>query len=496
MPRMNKTLKQGLVVMGWLSAALLPLSQSALASEKRQGLTACRLPGVEHEAWCGVVKRTLDPSQPVAVQIDVHFALLPALARNRKPDPVFFFAGGPGQSAIDLAGPVSRMLAKLGNRRDLVLIDQRGTGRSAPLRCADEAPTRPLAEGASTEALVARLATCRQALQKLPHGDLRHFTTWLAAQDTEAVRGALEVDHVNVVGSSYGTRLALDYMRQFPKAVRRAVIDGVAPPDMALPGSFSTDNQAALDAELAACEAEARCRARYPTLRADWQALLAGLPKAVSLAHPVTGTVERVTFTRDAVLGMVRAPLYVPALAAALPLAITEAARGRFAPLLGLSMATTGNSRSGAIAEGQHFSVVCAEDLPRLGQPKDTPGADYGDAFERLYIQVCADWPRGRVPKAFYDLPEARTATLVLSGGADPATPPRHAQRVVSALGPRARHVVVPQAGHGMLGLACLRDAVFRFIDAPGDDEALKVQADCASAVPRPLAYIPVEAAK
>jgi pimeloyl-ACP methyl ester carboxylesterase len=493
MAAMNKTFLALLAVGALWGAAAPP---AAHAAEKRHGLTACRLPGVEHEAWCGVVSRPFDPNRPGALQIDVHFAVLPALARNRKPDPVFFFAGGPGQSAIELAGPVSRMLAKLSNRRDLVFIDQRGTGRSAPLRCAEELPTRPLADNASNEALVARMATCRQALQKLPYGDLRHFTTWLAAQDVDAVRDRLEVEYVNVVGGSYGTRMALEYMRQFPKAVRRAVIDGVAPPDMALPTAFSPDNQAALEAELAACETEARCRARYPTLRADWQALLAGLPKAVNVAHPVTGTVERVSFTRDSVLGMVRTPLYVPALAAALPLAITEAARGRFEPLLGLSSATTGNSRSGAIAEGLHFSVVCAEDQPRPGQPRDPPGADYGDTFERLYSQVCADWPRGTVPRAFYEVPQARTATLVLSGGVDPATPPRHAERVVQALGERARHVVVPQAGHGVLGLACLRDTVFRFIDAPGDDAALKVDADCAKALPRPPAFIPVEAAK
>jgi pimeloyl-ACP methyl ester carboxylesterase len=493
MPAMNKIFLAGAAAAA-LSVAAVP--SAAQAFEKRHGLTACRLAGVEHEAWCGAVSRPLDPNRPGALQIEVQFALLPALARNRKPDPVFFFAGGPGQSAIELAGPVSRMLAKLSNRRDLVFIDQRGTGRSAPLRCADESPTRPLADNASNEALVARMAACRQALQKLPHGDLRHFTTWLAAQDVDAVRERLEVEYVNVVGASYGTRMALEYMRQFPKAVRRAVIDGVAPPDMALPTAFSTDNQAALDAELAACEAEARCRSRYPTLRADWQALLAGLPKVVGVVHPVTGMIERVTFTRDSVLGMVRAPLYVPALAAALPLAITEAARGRLEPLLGLSVATSGNSRSGAIAEGMHFSVVCAEDLQRRAQPKAAPGADYGDTFERLYSQVCADWPRGQVPQAFYDLPPARSATLVLSGGADPATPPRHAERVVQALGARARHVVVPQAGHGVLGVACLRDTVFRFIDAPGDDTALKVEADCASALPRPLAFIPVEAAK
>ena len=488
---MNKIYFAGLLAAALFGLACAPAAQAA---EQRHGLKVCRLPGVEHEAWCGVVKRALDPSRPQGVQIDVHFALLPALARNRKPDPVFFFAGGPGQSAISLAGPVSRMLQRLSNRRDLVFIDQRGTGRSAPLRCPEAPPTRPLAENASTADAVARMADCRQALQRLPYGDLRHYTTWLAAQDVEAVRIALEVDYINLVGGSYGTRAALEYQRQFPKAVRRTVLDGVAPPDMALPASFSTDNQAALEAELAACEGDARCRTRYPTLRADWQAMLAGLPKVVSVAHPVTGVVERITMTRDGVLGMTRAPLYVPAVAAALPLAISEAARGRFEPLLGLSLATSSANRSGALAEGMHFSVVCAEDLPRVGMSPDKPGGDYGDTFEQIYRQVCAGWPQGAVPGLFYQLPPARSATLVLSGGADPATPPRHAERVVQALGARARHVVVAQAGHGLLGIACLRDAVFRFIDAPGDDAALAVEADCAQALPRPPVFIPVAA--
>jgi pimeloyl-ACP methyl ester carboxylesterase len=488
---MNKSYQFALAAAALIGLAAAP---GARAGEQRPGLQPCRLPGVEHQAWCGSIKRPLDPGQAQGVQIDVQFALLPALARNRKPDPVFYFAGGPGQSAMDLAGPVGRMLQRLGNRRDLVFIDQRGTGRSAPLRCADELPAQPLADSAGANAVVARMGACRKQLEKLPHGDLRHYATWMAVRDADAVRVALGVEVVNLIGGSYGTRAVLEYMRQFPGAVRRAVIDGVAPPDMVLPTSFSTDNQAALDAALDACEGDARCRGRYPTLRTDWKGLLAGLPKAVDVAHPVTGSIERVTFTRDSVLGMTRAPLYVPALAAALPLAITEAARGRFEPLLGLSVATAGNSRVGAIAEGMHFSVVCSEDGPQPGRTRGAPGPDYGDAFARLYARICADWPKGEVPGAFYEIPVARSATLVLSGGADPATPPRHAERVALALGGRARQVVVPQAGHGLLGIACLRDAVFRFVDAVDDDQALKVDADCARLMPRPPAFIPVSA--
>jgi len=264
-----------------------------------------------------------------------------------------------------------------------------------------------------------------------------------------------------------------------------------------LPASFSTDNQAALEAVFTACEADRACSARFPSLRAEWRTLLAALPREVSVAHPMTGEAQRLTLTRDTVLGLVRAPLYVPALASALPLALSEAARGRFEPLLGLSTALNG-ARTGAVAEGMHFAVVCAEDAPRLARAADRPGSDFGDAFADIYRRACADWPRGEVPAAFYTLPPAVAATLVLSGGADPVTPPRHGQRVAQALGARARHVVVPEAGHGVMGLACLRDAVFRFIDAASDDEALQVDADCARGLPRPPAYLPItaEAAK
>ena len=227
-----------------LPAALLAAAMPAHAAEARPGLKPCRLQGVTHDSFCGVLRRPLDPAIPQGTQIDIHYAVLPALARNRKPDPVLFFAGGPGQSAMALAGPASRMFTRLSNRRDVVLIDQRGTGSSAPLFCDEPAPDAPLADGLDSQRQAARLQACVAQLQKLPHGDLRHYTTWVAMQDADAVRQALGAPTVNVVGGSYGTRAVLEYMRQFPQTVRRAVIDGVAPPDMVLPASFSRSIQA------------------------------------------------------------------------------------------------------------------------------------------------------------------------------------------------------------------------------------------------------------
>ncbi|MEO5735345.1 MAG: alpha/beta fold hydrolase [Rubrivivax sp.] len=474
-----------------LAAAGSLVSAVALAAESHEGLSPCWLDGVPQQVLCGVVSRPLNPSRTDGVRIDIHFAVLPALARNRLPDPVFFLAGGPGQSAIDLAGSISRLLARLNNRRDVVLVDQRGTGRSAPLLCPVPPPTAPLAEAAGTAQQVARVRRCREQLQTLPHGDLRHYTTPVAMADLDAVRRRLGADRIDLVGGSYGTRAVLEYMRQFPQAVRRAVIDGVAPPDMVLPVAASLDNQGALDAVFAACAAEPACQSRHPELQADWRRLLARLPLQVRVLHPVTGAAENLTVTHDLVLSLVRGPLYAPALAAALPQAIADAAAGRFDPLLGLSSVLTPR-RGGHIAEGMHFSVICSEDVQ---SPNDAGsalkvGADFGSAFAGVYVSICADWPHAELPAGFRTLPPALVATLVLSGGADPVTPPRHGARVTQALGALARHVVVPQAGHGLLALPCLRDVLWRFIDADTDTAALQVDANCAAGVPRPPAVV------
>lgn len=477
--------------MHWLiPLTLLVSTLTPTAGRAAVELKPCRLPGVEHPAQCARLSRPLDPQRPDGQRIDVHFAVLPALARNRRPDPVFFFAGGPGQSAMDLAGTVSRLLGRVANRRDIVLVDQRGTGRSAALACEPASPVAPLAQMADLDTVVERLRACRTRLEKLPHGQFQHYTTPVAMQDVRAVQEALGVRTVNLVGGSYGTRAALEYMRQFPQAVRRVVLDGVAPADMILPASFSTDNQAALDAVVEACAADPACAATWPDLRGRWQALLASLPRTIQVAHPVTGQTQSLDVSRESLLSLVRVPLYAPALAAALPHALDEASRGRFEPLIGLST-SLGGGRPMAMAEGMHFSVICAEDLPRLAQSGDQPGADFGAAAAAFYRRACNGWPVGAVPEAYYGMPTAPVATLVLSGGADPVTPPRHGSRVSQALGGKARHVVVPQAGHGVMGLACMRDVLFRFLDAESDEQALQVDADCAAGIPRPPAFRP-----
>jgi pimeloyl-ACP methyl ester carboxylesterase len=177
--------------------------------------------------------------------------------------------------------------------------------------------------------------------------------------------------------------------------------------------------------------------------------------------------------------------------ASALPHAITEAARGHFDALLGLGTLMGGRGPN-RVALGMHFSVVCAEDMPQLLTHPDAPARDFNTEFSQLYTSTCAYWPKGTVAAAFYGVPPSPAPVLLLSGGLDPVTPPRHGARVAQALGAKAQHVVVANAGHGVMNLGCMRDVLFRFIDLVDDTAAVAVDAACAKNIPRPPVFVPV----
>lgn len=483
--------------MAWAAFALLAglLGPAGPAVATEAATAPCRMPGLTHEVRCGHVSRPLDAARPQGRSIAVHYVVVPALARGKQPDPVFLLAGGPGQSAVDAAASVWPLFARLNQRRDIVFVDQRGTGRSELLAC-DGFDQLPLAERTDLDAVVRRLHDCRDTLAaRVGRDGLAHFTTAEAMADLDAVREAIGAERINLVGMSYGTRAGLDYLRQFPARVRRAVLDGVAPPDMALPASFSTDGQAALDALLGGCERDDDCRRRHPRLRQQWETLLEGLPREVRMDDPVTGEPQAFRLTRAALLQAVRGPLYAPTLAAALPVAIESAAAGRWQGVAGLASVAVPPRRL-SIALGMHYAVICAEDLPRLESARDAPGRDFGSIDADLYRRVCEGWPRAPLPDGYYTVPMSPAPVLLLSGGLDPATPPRHGERVARALGPLARHVVVPNAGHGVLGVGCMPDVLYRYLQAEGDAAAAQIDAGCAASVPRPSFFAPVQPAR
>jgi pimeloyl-ACP methyl ester carboxylesterase len=335
------------------------------------------------------------------------------------------------------------LFASLEARRDVVFVDQRGTGRSSPLSCPDETRgKRPLPEVMDEDAGAARLEACRLALVDAGV-DLAQYATWIAVRDVEAVRQRLGYGSVNLWGASYGTRAALEYARQFPTSVRAVVLDGVAPPATPLPVALAFDTDDALRALSARVDGgldEALAAVLGPD---SWPA---------RVVDPYFGTPVDVALSRTQRLGLIRGPLYAPSLASALPVALAHAARGDVQPLLGLG----GGLSAGRLSTGMHFSVLCAEDVPRVTDAhRDAVSSTRaGTAFIDEYERACRGWPRRPVPDAFFAPPAFPAPTLLLSGGVDPATPPRNAAEAAAKL-PNALHVVAPNLGHGVSTAGC-----------------------------------------
>lgn len=456
----------------------------------------CRIEGFASLVQCGQITRPLNPDAPNGTQITVHFIVLPALDKNKAPAPIFLLAGGPGQSAISVASYLKGAFEKLQRRHDLVFVDQRGTGKSAPLACNEETEDDFAGLG-QRDFQIQQALLCQQKLKKLPYGDLRFFTTTLAMQDLDAVRQALRIEQINLIGVSYGTRAALEYARQFAPHLKRSILDGVVQADTFLNDG---DLQLSLQKLFTDCNADARCHAAYPTLQNEWQKLLNSLPQTAQLTHPRLGNTFKATINREDVLGAVMTALYAPTSSAGLPFAIHQATLGNFNALLALSGA--GNlPNAGKIYSGMHFSVICSEEYDNLIAPQkpinnENTHNDFGDMHRQNYIAICKNWQRGSVPKAFHQIAPATSPVLLLSGGLDPVTPPQHAEQVATMLGNKARQIVVNNSGHGVLQQPCLTDVAALFINAKTDEQALNISVECVKQIPRPSVWIAPKAAQ
>ena len=454
-------------------------------------LEACRLPGIDVPAQCGTLSVFEDRAAGRGRKIDIHVAVVPARLRHRDPDPVLVFAGGPGQGAISLASQVMPLFAPLNDSRDILFVDQRGTGESNPLDCEDGESNslQALFEDKLPEKLV------RACLEQLD-GDPRQYVTSIAIEDMEDVRAALGYPRLNLWGGSYGTRAALEYLRRHPDHVRTVVLDGVAPPSMKLPLSFVTDGEAALQQLLDACDAEAMCKSTYPDLRvmiAQLRGQLAHRPQRVAIQDPRTGDRQLIQVNENVFLSGLFRPLYVAELASLLPYGVSAAASGDFNPLLAQNLEFTSDV-SENLAVGMHLSVVCAEDVPRI-TPEDLGGLSqsfFGRALVDDFIRACRLWPRGAVPADFYDPVHSDVPALLLSGGIDPATPPRHAQWVAQGLS-HSRQLVAPNLGHGVSLHGCAPRLIEKFVR---EGTADGLDGKCLERIPRPLFVLPLGTAR
>jgi len=451
-----------------LGSLLLALAAASCASEPQttaiDRLHECAIDEGPAGAYCGTFEVPENRATGQGRRIALKIVVAPALRRDAAPDPLFILEGGPGAGAATLAGDRLPMFRRFRTDRDLVFVDQRGTGESNRLGC-DPTPEEMEELTVDDELAMARLRRCLAGLD----ADPRLYTTPIAMDDLDDVRRFLGYQQISLWGGSYGTRAALVYLRQHETAVRAVVLDGVAPQDMRLPLHTARDAQRALDRLLADCAADAACAAAFPALADDARALFARLEAERPLVqgvHPRTGRpLELRLSRREAALVVFRA-LYVPEVASLLPRVLTDAARGDYQGLLALAFSAAPEGDKRDMATGMHLSVVCAEDLPRI-TPADRVVADasgfLGAAMFDAQYAACAFWPTGDVPASYYAPIVSAKPVLILSGADDPVTPPTWGEHVAPHL-TASRHIVVPGAGHITLTRGCVPQLVETFL--------------------------------
>ncbi|MGF6417667.1 pimeloyl-ACP methyl ester carboxylesterase [Stenotrophomonas sp. AN71] len=440
------------------------------------------------EAQCATLQVPEDRARPEGRRIGLRIAWLESgSSGSSQPDPVFFLAGGPGQAASEVAVVVDIALRQVRKQRDVFLIDQRGTGGSNPLSClgADGKPLAMDENAAPSEALLRDYAQrCAASLQG--RADARFYTTGEAIADLDAVREALGVEQVNLVGASYGTRVAQRYAGAYPQHTRSIIIDGVVPNELVVGGDFATTFEDAIALQSAQCRKDAACSKRFPTdTRAQLRSVVDTLrraPVSVDYRDPGTNAPRRDVLTPDSVVGLAFAFSYLPQYASLLPLVLDEAAQGRYAPLASLARGAS-RSMDFQINRGMQWTVICSEDAPRYHAPAENPERLFGNDVASAFFAACPVWPHQPAAAAAATPLRSDVPALLLSGELDPVTPPRYAEQVLKGL-PSGRALVARGQGHGTLTAGCMPRLLGQFMDTT---DAKTLDAGCLDT----LSYVP-----
>jgi pimeloyl-ACP methyl ester carboxylesterase len=451
-------------------------------------LSDCRLPHLSTSARCGTVTVPEDRDKPGGRAIAIHVAVLPANTASPRPDPLVILAGGPGQAASELA-PFAARLGEVRRTRDVVLVDQRGTGRSSPLTCEAFSEAGLRAAMLETDPLP-RAKACAAELAKAGV-DASRYTTGAFVDDLEAVRAALGASRWNLWGGSYGTRVALEYLRRHPERVRTVTLDGVAPPGMKISLDIWTTRERALDALFERCAAAPACAGTMPGLAATLDAIsleLGTRGREVAFVDPATGATRRVPASSDLVIGLLQPLLYAPETAALVPALLERAREGDLAPLVASAGAFTGDLID-QMNVPLHYSVTCAEDTSRVSpelRERSLEGKRSA-TLARMALGICDAWPRGSAPPDAFTPVTSDVPALIFSGGLDPVTPPANGEEAGRTLA-NHRHVVAPGYGHIVSPHACGPRLLASFVDKAGFST---LPADCLrqleSSTPPPL---------
>jgi pimeloyl-ACP methyl ester carboxylesterase len=430
------------------------------------GVTA----GTKEKVLCGRYEVFEDRAAKAGRKISLKIVVYPATGPDKLEDPFWYIPGGPGSSATEDAPHIVNQFRKLRERRDIVFVDQRGTGGSNALDCV-------FFNNADLKSYfgyyfpLEQVRSCRAQLEQ--NANLKLYTTTIAMDDFDDVRAALGRDQINLIGASYGARAAQVYLQAHGKHVRTVVLHGVSPTNQLMPRDFPQHTERALNGVIEECLADEKCRGAFPELRAEVKKVLDTLikgPVEVAVKRPGGNETVTVQLTRDLVGEAVRYLLYQAGAASRMPLLIHEAANGNFGPLADralfyrMNIVATGSN-------GMYLSVTCAEDLPTIkaGEgEKNGVNTFLGDYRLRQQRAACELWVRGKIPSNYAEPVRSKVPALILTGEWDPVTPPVYGDTAAKYL-PNSKHLVVPHGGHGFGGLdgtQCLDDLIIKFVSA------------------------------
>lgn len=439
----------------WMTGVVLA---TALATGGDPGFESCTLEATGRpmsvDADCFEIAVPVDREDPNGETLTLSAARVPASAREADAPPLVMLAGGPGQSALESFVPHIRALEPVRRDHAIIVVDQRGTGESHPLDCPQD--FEQMEDSPEEAAAFAR--RCVESLE----ADPRHFTTSAAVADLEAVREALGLERWHVYGVSYGSRLALSYLRRHPDRVATMTLDGVVPADETLGPMIAPFAERAVHRMLARCEGSEACNEAFPSLEAGFDEMLAELdesPREVSLRHPLTFEPETIQLDRARVAQTLRFAAYQPNLLSIMPLLIHRAANEDDWVPLAAQWLILGESMGDMLSLGLHYSVVCSEDVPFIDEAGLGPGNGsdgfFGADPVELLRAACGEWPRGPVPDDFHEPVASDRPVLLLSGELDPVTPPEWADQAADTLS-NSRHLVLTGKGHNVLHLGCM----------------------------------------
>jgi len=450
-----------------VAALALPVSAVALPDNNTIEFSNCMLalPGTTRtaSAQCGFFEVPENPDNPEGRKISLHVAYAKATTPTVEPDPVFIFAGGPGQAASETWVMLRGMLDKVRKNRDIVMIDQRGTGQSNKLQCESE-ETDELNAEINLELLSQLTKECAEALD----GDTRFYTTTDGMRDYDAVRQAMGYEKINLLGISYGTRSAQVYLRMFPGSVRSLVLDSVIPMQLALGQEHAPMLDRAVSAVFDDCRADTSCNELFSSNETDLQSLLDDLraqPRNITIINPTSGKPQEIALSADTLAVAIRFLSYSSESQAVLPLLVHEAVTTGNLSRLASQAILVMSGLNEMLARGMELSVMCAEDYPFMNFEADQSNTIIGNIFLDFVESQCAVWPSGTAPEGFHDPVISDVPVLLVSGERDPVTPPHYAARVAETFS-NSLSLVAKGQSHSVLRNMCLREIATEFIKA------------------------------